>query len=137
MAPASEVPSAERTRILIADDDQAFAEMLRTALATHADFDVVGIVANGVEAVAAAESLKPALVLMDVSMPLMDGIEATRQMQALDDPPTVVLITAETSGSVDKRAYDAGASAYLRKTEEILSVIDVIVALSRVTGAGL
>jgi CheY-like chemotaxis protein len=111
--------------------------MLRTALATHADFDVVGIVANGVEAVAAAESLKPALVLMDVSMPLMDGIEATRQMQALDDPPTVVLITAETSGSVDKRAYDAGASAYLRKTEELLSVIDVIVALSRVTGAGL
>ena len=132
MAHVSQVPPADRTRILIADDDRFFAELLRDALASHDQFDVIGVFGNGAEAVAGTKSLKPALVLMDVAMPLLDGIEATRQMQALDDPPTVVLITGEASETDDKRAYEAGASAYLRKTQELVSVIDVIVTLSRV-----
>ena len=132
MAHVSQVPPVDRTRILIADDDRFFAELLRDALASHDQFDVIGVFANGAEAVAGTKSLRPALVLMDVAMPLLDGIEATRQMQALDDPPTVVLITGEASERDDKRAYEAGASAYLRKTQELVSVIDVIVTLSRV-----
>jgi DNA-binding NarL/FixJ family response regulator len=124
------VPPPDRTRILIADDDHLFAEMLRSALAAHDQFDVIGIFANGAEAVDGTVSLKPSLVLMDVAMPHVDGIEATRRMRALDDPPIVVLITGEESESADQRAYEAGAAAYLRKSEELVSVIDVIVALS-------
>ena len=127
------MPAADRTRILIADDDRFFAEMLRNALASHDEFDVVDLVENGAEAVESARTLKPGLVLMDVGMPLLDGIEATRRMRELDDPPTVVLITGEESESNDKRAYAAGAAAYLRKSQELVSVIDVIIAVSRLS----
>jgi DNA-binding NarL/FixJ family response regulator len=133
MGLASEVPPAGRTRILIADDDRFFAEMLRTALAAHDEFDVVGVVGNGAEAVSGTESLKPSLVLMDVAMPLLDGIDATRKLRELVDPPTVVLITGEESETNGKRAYEAGAAAYLRKSEELVSVIDVVVAVSRLS----
>ena len=104
--------------------------MLRNALASHDQFEVVGVVGNGAEAVAEAEALKPALVLMDLTMPLLDGIEATRQIRTMPDPPMVVLITGEESEAADKRAYEAGASAYLRKSEELVSVIDVVIAVS-------
>jgi DNA-binding NarL/FixJ family response regulator len=135
VAQASEVPPSGRTRVLIADDDRLFAEMLRCALASQEGFDVVGLAANGAEAVAGTKSLKPTLVLMDVGMPCVDGIEATRQMRELSDPPTVVLITGDPSECGDKRAYEAGAAAYLRKTQQLVSVIDVVVALSRVATA--
>jgi DNA-binding NarL/FixJ family response regulator len=131
MAGASEVPPADRTRILIADDDRFFAEMLRCALVAHDEFEVVGVFENGAEALAGTESLKPALVLMDVAMPVLDGIEATRKLRELADPPTVVLITGEETGSNGTRAYEAGAAAYLRKSEELVSVIDVVIAVSR------
>jgi two-component system response regulator DegU len=131
MEPASGVPPADRTRILIADDDRFFAEMLRSALVVHDEFEVVGVFENGAEALAGTESLKPALVLMDVGMPVLDGIETTRKLRDLADPPTVVLITGEESESNGKRAYEAGAAAYLRKSEELVSVIDVVIAVSR------
>ncbi len=101
----------------------------------HDEFDVVGVVGNGAEAVASATSLKPTVVLMDVAMPVLDGIEATRQMRELPDPPTVVLITGEDVQSGDKRAYEAGAAAYLRKSQQLVSVIDVVVAVSRLSTA--
>jgi DNA-binding NarL/FixJ family response regulator len=124
------VPPADRTRILIADDDRLFGEMLRSALSAREEFEVVGVVDNGADAVARTKSLKPALVLMDVAMPIMDGIEATRQIRKLPDAPAVVLITGEESES-DRRAYEAGASAYLRKSAELVAVIDVVVAVSQ------
>ncbi len=109
--------------------------MLRNALSMHDEFDVVAIVENGADAVEEARSLRPGLVLMDVAMPVLDGIEATRQMREIDDPPTVVLITGEESDSSDRRAYEAGAAAYLRKSQELVSVIEVIVALSQLSAA--
>jgi DNA-binding NarL/FixJ family response regulator len=105
------------------------------ALTSHDDFDVIGVFDNGAAAVEGTRSLRPSVVLMDVAMPQLDGIDATRQMQELDDPPTVVLITGEQSETGDRRAYEAGAAAYLRKSENLVSVIDVIVALSRVGAA--
>jgi CheY-like chemotaxis protein len=132
MGPQRAVPPAGRTRILIADDDRFFAEMLRNALASHDEFEVVGIAGNGAEAVACTDELKPALVLMDVTMPVLNGIEATRRMRELADPPTVVLITGDDAASGDQRAYEAGAVAYLKKTEELVSVIDVVIAVSGV-----
>jgi DNA-binding NarL/FixJ family response regulator len=130
MGPQPAVPPAGRTRILIVDDDRMFAEMLRDALASHDEFDVVGVVGNGAEAVAQTNELKPALVLMDVAMPVLDGIEATRKMRELVDPPTVVLITGDDAASGDQRAYEAGAAAYLKKSQELVFVIDVVIAVS-------
>jgi two-component system, NarL family, response regulator NreC len=135
MAQVPMVPPAERTRILIADDDRLFAEMLRSALAAHDGFEVVAVVENGERAVAGAGELKPSLVLMDVAMPVLDGIEATRQIRDLPDPPAVVLITGEESEGIDRSAYEAGASVYLRKSQDVVAVIDVVVAVSQMSTA--
>ena len=105
--------------------------MLEAALLEHDDFTVVGTAENGREAYERAVELKPSLVLMDVSMPLLDGVGATRLMQKLPDPPTVVLITGEQVEASDAAAYEAGAAAYLRKSDDLPMLIGVIVAVSR------
>jgi DNA-binding NarL/FixJ family response regulator len=123
------------TRILIADDDAVFVEMLRTALLDHEEFEVVGMACNGREAYDCAVELKPSVVLMDVSMPVLDGVEATRLIHRLDDPPAVVLITGEETEATDTAAYEAGAAAYLRKSEDLPMLVGVIVAVSRLATA--
>lgn len=127
----ADLPQSALTRILIADDDPSFVEMLRTALLDHEDFDVVGTASNGQEAYDCVVELKPSVVLMDVSMPVLDGVEATRLIHGLEDPPAVVLITGEETKATDAAAYEAGAAAYLRKSEDLLMLVGVIVAVSR------
>lgn len=130
--PLSEgMPPKNRLRVVIADDDPLFAALLRARLVLRPELDVVGIARDGGEAVALAEDLLPDLLLMDVNMPRVDGIEATRLVRDLPDPPTVVLITGDDEDA-DARAYEAGAAAYLQKSVDIVSLIDVVVAVSRV-----
>jgi DNA-binding NarL/FixJ family response regulator len=116
-------------RIVIADDDRLFAEMVRMQLSSREEVEIVGIAATGKEAVELAEELEPDIVLMDVSMPVLDGIEAARVITAGSDPPAVVLVTGE-DGELDARAYKAGAAAYLRKSAGLGALMDVIVAVS-------
>jgi DNA-binding NarL/FixJ family response regulator len=127
----ADLPQSALTRILIVDDDPSFVEMLRTALLDHDDFDVVGTARNGQEAYDLAVELKPSAVLMDVSMPVLDGVEATRLIHGMDDPPAVVLITGEETEATDAAVYEAGAAAYLRKSEDLPMLVGVIVAVSR------
>jgi DNA-binding NarL/FixJ family response regulator len=129
------MPPSALTRILIVDDDPLFVEMLRTALLDHDDFEVVGTARNGQEAYDLAVELKPSVVLMDVSMPLLDGVEATRLIHGLEDPPAVVLITGEDTETIDTAAYEAGAAAYLRKSDDLPMLVGVIVAVSRLAAA--
>ena len=128
------MPPRERIRIVIADDDWMFARLLQVRLTAHPDLEVIGIAGDGSKAVALAEELTPDIVLMDVTMPVLDGVEATRLIRALPDPPTVVLVTGEDDDT-DLGAYEAGAAAYLRKSVDLVSLIDVIVAFSQLTGA--
>lgn len=116
-------------RIVIADDDRLFAEMVRMQLSSREDVEIVGIAATGEEAVELAEELEPDLVLMDVSMPVLDGVEAARAITAGSDPPAIVLVTGEDV-ELDARAYRAGAAAYVRKSSGLAAVMDVIVAMS-------
>jgi two-component system, response regulator, stage 0 sporulation protein A len=129
------VPPSDRIRILIADHDRFFAEMLRAALAGHDEFDVVGIAGTAAEAVERTETLKPSVLVMDAAMSFADEIDVTRRLRELDDPPTVVLVTGEASQPIDTRAYEQSANAYVRRSQGIVSVIDVIVGLAHL-GAG-
>ena len=80
-------------RVLIADDHALFAEALEAILAGDARIEVVGRARDGAEAVALTKRHDPDVVLMDLSMPVMDGIEATRRIRAGRDAPCVVVLT--------------------------------------------
>ncbi|MFI9205751.1 response regulator [Streptomyces sp. NPDC053048] len=102
--------------VLVVDDDELTRTGLRALLSAKPDIDVVGEAADGAEVLPMVERLRPDVVLMDVRMPEVDGIEATRRLRsALADPPKVVVITTFEN---DEHVYDAlraGASGFIRK----------------------
>lgn len=102
-------------RVLIADDHPLFAQALRHAL-TDWHFDVLESARNGAEAVEIAARERPDVVLMDVHMPVLDGIGATRQVRALSPDTRVVAITSDDASDISAAARDAGASMVLLKT---------------------
>lgn len=126
-------PPRDRTRIVIADDDRRFSEELRSSLEAHDAFEVVGIASDGEETMHLVETLKPSLVLMDVAMPGLDGIEATRKMRNMSESPVVVLMTA--GEGPDARALEAGAAAYLRKDGDLNPLVDIVVAFARLNAS--
>ena len=104
-----------RIKILLVDDQPLFREGLRTLLSVHRDFEVVGEGGNGVEAIKLAHSLLPLVVLMDLQMPVLDGVEATRRLHA-DQPDCRVIVL--TTFDDDEMVFDglrAGAVGYLLK----------------------
>jgi DNA-binding NarL/FixJ family response regulator len=102
-------------RILLVDDQPLFREGLRTLLSVQPDFEVVGEAGNGAEALRLARSLRPAVVLMDLQMPLLDGVAATRRLrEELPECRVIVLTTFDD----DELVFDglrAGAIGYLLK----------------------
>ena len=106
-------PLHEPMRALIVDDEPPARARLRRLLEEIPDVSVVGEAANGREALEMCASLEPDVVLLDVRMPGMDGIEAARHLSALDDPPAVIFTTAYDEYAVG--AFEAQAVGYLLK----------------------
>jgi DNA-binding NarL/FixJ family response regulator len=103
-------------RVLIVDDQLPFREASRMVVEMTDGFEVAGEAVNGEEAVDMAASLRPDLVLMDVQMPGIDGLEATRRIMSLDDPPHVLVMSTHESGSYEEPALAAGAIGFLPKS---------------------
>ena len=104
-------------RVLIVDDQLPFLEASRMVVEMTDGFEVAGEALNGEEAVEMTRSLKPDLVLMDVQMPRMDGLEATRQIRELSGSPHVVIMSTHEAGGYRDTALAAGAHAFLPKSE--------------------
>jgi DNA-binding NarL/FixJ family response regulator len=102
-------------RVLIVDDHPVTRDGLRSALSTSDDVDIVGEATNGVEAVEAVKELSPEVVFMDVRMPGMDGLEATRVIRDIAPDTKVILFTIEESRAAIADAIRAGVSGYLLK----------------------
>ncbi len=119
------------TRLLLADDHRMLRDSLRRSLEEHG-FEVVGEAADGAEAVRLAQALRPDVVLMDVSMPNLDGVEATRQISRVAPRSPVVMLTMHADGEVMARAIQAGAVGYLVKD----CSIDDVVSAVRVAASG-
>jgi DNA-binding NarL/FixJ family response regulator len=106
---------AGRTRVLLVDDDRLFAESVAARLGGDERLEVVGIAGDGAEAVTLAEELVPDLVLMDIAMPGLDGVSATREIRERSPGTRVVMLTASQGRSDEEVSGEAGAIGYLRK----------------------
>ena len=106
---------ADAIKVLIVDDHQVVRRGLRTFLEVQDDIEVVGEAADGAEGVARTEELKPDVVLMDVKMPGMDGIDALRRLRELDHPARVLIVTSFTEQRTVIPALRAGAAGYVYK----------------------
>ena len=118
-------------RVLLADDQAVVRAGLRTILESHDDLDIVGEAADGAEAVAFATALEPDVVMMDIRMPVLDGIAATHRLTAATATRVLVL----TTYGIDEYVYEAlraGAAGFLLKTDTPQHIADAV----RVVAAG-
>lgn len=122
---------ADKVQVLIADDHTIVRSGLRLLLQAEPDIEVVGEALNGDEAVALAESLRPDMVLMDIAMPGMDGLEATRQIKARFPEMHVLVLTMHRSDEYFFEMLKAGASGYVLKGAETNELIGAIRAVAR------
>jgi two-component system, NarL family, response regulator DegU len=115
-------------RVLVADDNLLFAEALTQLLEADERIQVVGCAYNGAEAVDFARKLEPDVVLTDIKMPLMTGIEATHRILAFNPETTVVLMSAHSSPSEAEEGLRAGASGYVTKDDLGLWLVETVLA---------
>ena len=118
-------------RVLLADDQALFREGLATLLTRIDDIDIVGEAADGQEALGLIATLRPQVVLMDLRMSVMDGVEATRQIRQRHDYCRVLVLTTFDDDELVLSALSAGASGYLLKDSRIEQLAEAIRAASR------
>jgi two-component system nitrate/nitrite response regulator NarL len=118
---------SNRIRVLIADDHRLFAETLEALLATEKRVKVVGAARDGKEAVRLTRKLRPDVILMDISMPVMDGFEATRRIRREREDACVLMLTGSNSRTDVDLARKAGAAGYVTKDRIAAELVDAIV----------
>jgi DNA-binding NarL/FixJ family response regulator len=123
--------SALTIRVLIADDQELVRTGFRVILNAESDLEVVGEARDGREAIDAVRSLNPDVVLMDIRMPNLDGIEATRRIAAAQDAPRVLILTTFDLDEYVYEALRAGASGFLLKdagADELVQAVRIVAA---------
>jgi signal transduction histidine kinase/CheY-like chemotaxis protein len=123
-----------KIRVLIADDHAMMRQGLRSVLDQYSEIQVVGEAANGEEAVVLANQLHPDVILMDVTMPKMDGIEATKLIKRSWPDMVVIGLSVHTAGQVGRAMTDAGAAAFINKEAAVNELYEAIHAVGRSTG---
>ncbi len=113
-------------KILLADDQTILTEGIKSVLETCPDFKVVGIAQDGAEAVKLCESLRPDVVLMDIRMPNMNGVVATKRIKEIDDRVKIIVLTTFDDSDYILSAINNGASGYLLKDIGSTALIDSI-----------
>ena len=122
-------------KILIVDDEQPARERLRQILGDEPQYEVVGEAANGYEALELAASISPDIVLLDIRMPGMEGIEVARHLNAINPPPAVVFISAYDEYAID--AFDARAIGYVLKPVRRARLISALEHAARLAPSAL
>ena len=126
-APSSSAPaSAEKITIGIVEDDSRIRAGLRAILQDEPDFDCVGEFANAEKALKHLPGLNPKVVIMDVNLPGMSGIECVRQLTAGDNPPQVIMLTVRQDSEIIFASLAAGACGYLLKPPTASQLVDAV-----------
>jgi len=106
-----------RVRVVLVDDQEAFMNALVAVVDATRGFVVVGQASTGEESLELTDELKPGLVLMDVNLPGIDGIEATRRLRERGAPPVVILLSTHDEDAGDLFVAQSGANAYVTKSD--------------------
>ena len=117
-----------KTSVLLAEDHTIVAEGLKSIL--EGEFDLIGIVPDGRSLVETAKQLKPDVIVMDISMPLLNGLDAVRQIKREGLPAKIIFLTMHTDIPLATEAFRAGASGYLLKqsaSQELITAIHEVV----------
>lgn len=122
---------ADPIRVVIADDHTIVRSGLHLLLSSEADLEVVGEASNGTEAVDLAARLRPDVVLMDVGMPALNGVEATRQIKQRAPEVNILILTMHRSDEYFFSALEAGGSGYILKGAETGELIQAVRAVAR------
>jgi DNA-binding NarL/FixJ family response regulator len=116
-------------RVLIVEDFVAFRRFVCSTLGTKPELQVVGEASDGREAVQKAEELKPDLILLDIGLPTLNGIDAARQIRKLSPKSKIIFLSQESSADVIEAALSLGALAYVVKTRaesDLLAAVDSV-----------
>jgi len=116
-------------RVLVVDDHAVIRRGVQGILRPHPEWELCGEAENGQEAVKLAEALKPDVIIMDVSMPVLNGLEATRLIHDLLPDTRIVLLTLHSSTELVRSAFRAGARGYVLKSDaehELLRALNVV-----------
>jgi DNA-binding NarL/FixJ family response regulator len=122
-------PRPPRVRVLIADDEPLFIETIEALLAEDNRVEVVGTAADGEEAVKLARLLAPDVILMDISMPTLDGIEAAREIREHVPAASILVLTGSSISADIDRSRQAGVAAFLTKDRLGTQLLDAIIDL--------
>ena len=104
-----------RVRILVVDDFEMFRQFVVELLGKRSEFQIVGEASDGLEALQKAVELRPDLILLDISLPSLNGIEVARQMRSLVPESKIIFLTQESSSDVVQEALSLGAQGYVTK----------------------
>jgi len=118
-------------RVLIVEDFPLFRQFVCSMLAGRSDLRIIEEVSDGVEAVQKAAELKPDLILLDIGLPTMNGIEAARRIRALVPESKIIFLSQESSADVIEEALNTGARGYVVKTQaesQLLATIDAAIS---------
>jgi DNA-binding NarL/FixJ family response regulator len=121
-------------RILVADDHEVVRQGMRALLEVHPGWEVCAEAANGREAIELAKQTKPDVVVMDLSMPELNGLEATREIVKALPKTEVLILTLHESEQLVRRVVESGARAYVLKSDAGRSLVEGVAALSRHKG---
>ena len=116
-------------RILVVDDFELFRQFVRSIMAENRELQIVGDASDGLEAVQKAVELKPDLILMDIGLPSLNGIEAARQIRELVPESKIVFLSQESFAEVVQKAMGVGASGYVIKVMagcELLTAVGAV-----------
>jgi len=116
----------QKTRVLVADDHALLREAMRNLIDRQDDMEVVGEACNGEEAVRLSSDLKPDIAIMDIVMPKMNGIEASKEIKKVSPSTAILVLTAYNNYNYVLPLLDAGAAGYLLKSARARDVVDAI-----------
>ena len=120
------IPAKKRIRLMIVDDHPLFRAGLRRIVELEEDFNIVGEVADGADALTKARAIKPQVILMDVNLPGMNGLQVTRELTASHSETAVIILTAYHDDEQMLHALRAGASAYYPKDVNPQELVDAV-----------